>query len=215
MSGSDAHDRDATTDPARIERQIEATRHQLTETLTALERKLSARQLTTDVIDAVRETVLGDGTGQQTMVDLIKRNPVPAALIGLGLSWMVFAAPPRRRSAAPTVDPAPAAPTRAGRLPQRAGAMLHDNPLAVGALGAAIGALIGAILPMSRRERAWIAETQAELADQARELGRDAITRAGDVARHAGRAAVEVVERELGTTPRPAAGNGHGDGSIH
>jgi hypothetical protein len=93
--------------------------------------------------------------------------------------------------------------------------MMQDNPLAVGALGAVIGALVGAILPMSRRERDWISDTQAHLVDQARELGRDALARAGDVARHAGRAAVEVVEQELGVAkPRPP-GNGRTDGSIH
>jgi hypothetical protein len=41
------------------------------------------------------------------------------------------------------------------------------------------------------------------------------MARAGDVARHAGRAAVEVVERELGTAKPPGAGNGHADESIH
>jgi hypothetical protein len=102
---------------------------------------------------------------------------------------------------------------RVGRLQARAGAMMQDNPLAVGAVGAVIGALIGMILPMSRREQTWLVEAQTDLVDQARDLGRDAVARAGDVARQAGRAAVSVVERELGVTQ--SRGNGRSDGSIH
>lgn len=243
MSASDDRDHDAAPEPARIERQIEQTRHHLTETLSELEHKLSARQLTTGMIDAVRDSVLGSGDGQQTMLDLIRRNPLPVTLIGIGLGWLVFGASPSRGERRPLsdnsmpdnpgIDPTLAggpesalhiggaahahgrrrARGRVGRLQERAGTMMQDNPLAVGALGAVIGALIGAILPMSRREQAWLVETQADLVDQARDLGRDAVARAGDVARQAGRAAVDVVERELGVTqPRS---NGRTDESIH
>jgi hypothetical protein len=249
MSASEDRDVDASPEPGQIERQIEQSRHHLTETLTALEHKLSARQLTNDMIEAVRDTVLGSGDGQQTMLDLIRRNPLPATLIGIGVGWMVFGSSVPRSERRPPpanagMDPMPAnagaqpmasgpesalhiggaahahgagrrAHGRIGRLQDRAGAMMQDNPLAVGAVGAVIGALIGAILPMSRREQDWLADTQADLVDQARDLGRDALARAGDVARHAGRAAVEVVEQELGVTkPRPP-GNGRTDGSIH
>ena len=254
MSASEDRESDDSPEPARIERQIEQTRHHLTETLTALEHKLSARQLTNHMIDAVRDTVLGSGDGQQTMLDLIRRNPLPAALIGIGVGWMVFGAKTQqsqRRAPEPAFDAVnpgsdamnpgiePGSPAyhgpesalhlggaahvrhtgrargRVGRLQQRAGAMMEDNPLAVGALGAVIGGLIGMVLPMSRREQDWLAEAQADLVGQARDLGRDAMARAGDVARHAGRAAVEVVEQELGVTkPRPP-GNGRTDESIH
>lgn len=227
MSASDNRDDDA-SEPARIERQIEETRTHLTDTLTALEQKLSARQITTDVFGAVRDTVMGAGEGQQAMLDLVRRNPIPATLIGVGLAWMVFGTTTRpahrpREAPAPTPAPAgtrfpddPALPdestgvsARVARVQDRAGAMMQDNPLVVGAVGAVIGALIGAILPQSRRESTLLADTQSQLIDQATEIGRDAVARAQDIARHAGRAAVEVVEQELGVAkPRPAGRNG-------
>lgn len=238
MNAFDDRD-DDTSDPARIERQIEETRTHLTKTLTALEHKLSARQLTTDVFDAVRDTVMGPGDGQKAMLDLVRRNPIPATLVGVGLAWMVFGRDatetatrrPRHTHEAPDAHEAlavPSAPeppfpeepatpetgrrakeTRIDRLRDRAGAMMQDNPLVVGALGAVIGALIGTILPMSRRESAFLSDTQGQLIDHATEIGRDALARAGDIARHAGRAAVGVVEQELGVArPRPAGRNG-------
>jgi hypothetical protein len=101
-----------------------------------------------------------------------------------------------------------------GRLQDRTGAMMQDNPLAVGALGVVIGALVGAILPMSRRESEWLAEAQQQVVDQAAAMGREAVERARDVAQEAGRAAVQVVERELGVD-KPRTNGGRKDESIH
>ena len=242
MSASDERDTDDATDPSRIERQIQETRSHLTDTLTALEHKLSARQITTDVFDSVRDAVMGTGDGQKTMLDLIRRNPLPAAMIGVGLAWMALGTTPRqpRRNAAAAEPPVPetmttgpeaalhldgaarahgsgsASSSRVGRLQNRAGAMMQQNPLAVGALGVVIGALIGVVLPMSRREGELLGGTQAQLADQVSELGRDALERARDVAQHAGRAAMDVVQRELGVKkPGPSRRNGTTDESIH
>jgi hypothetical protein len=224
-----ASDDDNASEPARIARQIEETRTHLTNTLTALEHKLSARQITNDVVDAMRDAVMGSGDGQKAMLALIRRNPVPAALIGVGLAWMVFGPAKRRprRSPAPAATSSssaetrfpidPEAPARAdgsglgarvGRIQDRAGATMQEHPLAVGALGAVIGALIGAILPMGRRESEWLADTQSQLVGQAGDLGRDALERARAVAEQAGRAAVDVVERELGVDKPRSGRNG-------
>src|SRR5262250_3326715 len=83
-------------DPERIERQIAETRNNMTGTLTELERRLSARQITTDVFDALREAMVGTGEGSKDMIDLVRKNPIPAALIGIGLGWMIFGATTRR-----------------------------------------------------------------------------------------------------------------------
>jgi hypothetical protein len=219
-------------DPERIQRQIEETRSHMTSTLTELERKLSARQLTNDVFDAMREAVIGTGDGSKVMIEFIKKNPVPAALIGLGIGWMLFGAtrpraathraatPPEtehRRGAnggangsgmasrvsAATGHYAARVGDTASSYAGRARSMAEDNPLAIGAVGLVLGGLIGALLPMTRRESEWFGSAQAQFVDQAEELGRETLERARDVAEHAGRAAVDVVERELGVTKDP------------
>jgi hypothetical protein len=221
MSASerDAPPRD---DAERIERQIEETRNHMTSTLTELERKLSARQITNDVFDALRDAMIGTGEGSRDMIDMVRRNPIPAALIGIGIGWMVFGTTRRARAAHADGEAArqPDGGARgsngagrgsryaaqvgnraralAGTAQQRAGAAMQENPLVLGALGLVLGAVIGAVLPTSRREREWLSEAQARVVDQAEALGREALERAREVADHAGRAAVEVVERELG-----------------
>src|SRR5258708_36846189 len=101
-------------DPERIERQIEETRNHMTSTLTELERKLSARQITNDVFDALRDAVIGTGEGSKDMIDMVRRNPIPAALIGLGIGWMVFGTT-RRANAAPATTAATRHPEGAAR----------------------------------------------------------------------------------------------------
>src|SRR5258708_39614307 len=101
-------------DPERIERQIEETRNHMTSTLTELERRLSARQITNDVFDALRDAVIGTGEGSKDMIDIVRRNPIPAALIGIGIGWMIFGT--TRRTPAASVRPAAARPL-AGSTP--------------------------------------------------------------------------------------------------
>jgi ElaB/YqjD/DUF883 family membrane-anchored ribosome-binding protein len=97
----------------RTDASIDETRHQLSETLDAIEDRLNpdhikaqAREIVTETIqqakEAVREATIGRaeetldeavrttrGVGM-TMLDTIKRNPVPAALIGVGVGWLLF-----------------------------------------------------------------------------------------------------------------------------
>jgi Protein of unknown function (DUF3618) len=60
----------------------------------------------------------------------------------------------------------------ARRQARRAGSgfshLLEERPLVVGLAGLAIGALLGALLPATRREDAWMGETRDDLARRAR-----------------------------------------------
>lgn len=60
--------------------------------------------------------------------------------------------------------------------------MLHDNPMAAGAIAVSIGALLGALLPMSEQENRLMGETgdtlrgkAGEVADSVREKGAEAV----------------------------------------
>ena len=80
----------------RIE--IERTRADMSETANAIQQRLSPENLKEQAKDRVREATVGAaqdaGSG---IADTIRENPVPAALTGIGLSWLLMNA--RRKSA--------------------------------------------------------------------------------------------------------------------
>jgi len=100
-----------TDDPEVIRNQIENTRADMTETIDAIQERLNPDTLKDHAKDAVREATVGRaeeavsnvseraqemvhdvthsardaGTG---VVDVIRQNPLPAALAGIGLGWL-------------------------------------------------------------------------------------------------------------------------------
>ena len=77
--------------PEEIERDIEATRAEMAETLDVIERKLSPGQLIDQAVDYLR----AEGTGSR-VGEVIKRNPLPVVLIGVGLAWLALSELSRR-----------------------------------------------------------------------------------------------------------------------
>lgn len=59
--------------------------------------------------------------------------------------------------------------------------MLEDNPMAVGAMGIAVGALLGAMLPSTKKEDELLGETSDDLADEAKSLAKLGYNRAARV----------------------------------
>jgi ferritin-like metal-binding protein YciE len=79
--------------PEEIEREVERTREEISETLGDIERQLSPGQLLDQTLrhfDGPRR--LGQGVGE-----LIARNPLPFTLIGIGVAWLAFAGSRNRR----------------------------------------------------------------------------------------------------------------------
>lgn len=74
--------------------------------------------------------------------------------------------------------------------------MLRDQPLVAGALGIAIGAVIGALLPLSRRENELMGETRDQLLDQAMEYGQQTYEQATEAAKNVANAAAEAAKSE-------------------
>lgn len=52
--------------------------------------------------------------------------------------------------------------------------MLNDNPMAVGAMAIAVGALLGAMIPPTQKERELMGDASQHARDRARDLARDA-----------------------------------------
>ena len=74
--------------PDEIEHDIQRTRSQMDETLTALQRKLSPDRITDGVIDYIRHG--GASEFVDNFSESVKRNPVPVALVGIGLAWLMM-----------------------------------------------------------------------------------------------------------------------------
>jgi Protein of unknown function (DUF3618) len=72
---------------SEIEEDIARTRGDLSETLDALEHKLAPRQLLEKGVDMLRDSM--DGNWSQ-VTETIRANPVPLALIGAGLGWLLL-----------------------------------------------------------------------------------------------------------------------------
>lgn len=92
-----------------IRRDIDRTRCEMDRTIDQLSERLRPRNLFDDLIDSVRCSILGPSTtatGQQrmmseqvteaasragrTLLEAVRENPVPAALMGAGLAWLLF-----------------------------------------------------------------------------------------------------------------------------
>jgi len=240
--------------PGEAEREITRTRAELDQTLDALERRLAARHLVAKGFDMFRDNFTGYEELSQKGIEMVRANPIPVALMGLGAAWLIAAtaaspeqiAAARRRLGAtasdignragelasnladkvglgadaqsdralghtgnPMVDEAGRQPSDgwlhqvagmtqdalrsardtggavldksgASRVPEQMAATFHSSPLIIGTVVAMAGALLAALLPVSRTESQLAAE--ADVPGKAAELGGEALQRARNAA---------------------------------
>src|SRR5215210_1168388 len=161
------------SDPAVIEAEIEATRQEMSETIEAIEERLAPEHLVEQATDAVRELAgqattavreaTADKAGQiarQTretaprvrgdLVSTITHNPVPAALIAIGVGWLwkrQFGSAGSSRYAAYDASGVESGHyIQSGAQAQGLWQMIETNPLAVGALSLVLGGITGLII---------------------------------------------------------------------
>lgn len=89
-------------DTGAIRDDIESTRANMSETINAIEEKLSPQRLTQQAKDVVHDATIGrvehamnDMTdsareGGHTLLDTVRQNPIPVALAGIGLGWLIM-----------------------------------------------------------------------------------------------------------------------------
>jgi ElaB/YqjD/DUF883 family membrane-anchored ribosome-binding protein len=70
----------------QIQQEIERTRDEMTGTLHAIEHKLSARQLLDQAVDTMRDFT----SDQSRLGSAVRDNPIPLAIIGLGIGWLAL-----------------------------------------------------------------------------------------------------------------------------
>ncbi len=261
---------DDSPSPAEIERQIERSRADLTLTLDAIERKLMARHLLGKGFEMVRDT-FGTNEAINRGLDVIRANPVPVALIGIGAAWLIasnsnvvdrlahderIAAAGRRvadlasdignragelasdvagrvgigssassgqalghtgnRMVDESNDARPEgwvhqvtdiaqdalrsvrdsggalinragnyAGTGAGRVSDQLSDAFERHPLIVGGIGIMAGALIAALLPVTRAENEWLGDTRDALWNKTQEAGEHALSQVREAATRA------------------------------
>jgi hypothetical protein len=170
----------------------------------------------------------------QNLGSQAKNNPMPVALMGIGLAWLM--ATGRTSSSSYGSSSSGSWDSARGRMSEMAGgakeragqareslsstmqstrerisgaaasakdtyhrarggydSMMRDYPLALGAVGLAIGAVIAAALPRTRKEDELMGEQRDRLADKAKEAGKEQLDKAK-----------EAVKAQTQGTPQPA-----------
>jgi ElaB/YqjD/DUF883 family membrane-anchored ribosome-binding protein len=98
---SSAWDKDA-NDPQVIRARIEQTRANMSQLVDAIQTKLSPEQLTREAKQKVKEATIGKveamantvtykaNNWRSQILETVKRNPIPAALVGIGVGWLLM-----------------------------------------------------------------------------------------------------------------------------
>jgi hypothetical protein len=237
--------------PDEILAEIERTRHDMDSTLSAIENRLTPGQLFDQGVEYLRHS--GGHEFVQNLGTQAKNNPMPIALVGIGLAWLMASGknPPARYSYEST-SYGPSVGERASELGNKASGMassakdrisgttqavgdrmrqaresltstgqsarqrvsdlsdsarqqmdrarsgmdymMREQPLALGAIGLAIGAIVAAMAPRTRKEDELMGDTRDRMLDQAKEAGKEKLEQAKEVANTAVGAATKEAE---------------------
>jgi ElaB/YqjD/DUF883 family membrane-anchored ribosome-binding protein len=163
-------------------------------------------------------------TAEYGILERLRDNPIPAALCGIGVTWLATGARGHRmeRSYGDELDVFPVEESssvmdtarRAGEKAQDYAAeatatvrrttrhaqsqlqrLINENPLMVGAGALVLGAAVGLSLPETGHENEWMGETRDNLVERAQDVARHAVSTVQDAA---GNVADEVVKRAIG-----------------
>lgn len=219
--------------PEEILAEIEQTRHEMDSTLTAIGQRLTPGQLVDQGIDYLRSS--GANEFVQNLGGQVKNNPLPVALVGIGVAWLMASSrqPPQHGHASPGPGLGERAENIKGRLSESAQAvrgrvagltgsarsqaerarsgmdyMMREQPLALGAVGVALGAVLAAMAPRTRQEDELMGETRDRAAKKGLEQVKDKEATTVGVHHSYGDAPTQTVPPPMGAdfTPRSSRG---------
>jgi hypothetical protein len=217
---SEAHAASATPPEAeRLKADISATQADLRQTVETIQERLSAENLKEQAAAKVREATLGraqdmmnrvgDRVGNAasrtkettaTVADAVRENPLPYALIGIGVAWLLatrrssgdasrYSSQYDRTSDNSDRDSASGLASSAAsaakstaadlsvrvrvaqsRVRSRWQTLLDENPIALGAAALAVGGLVGAAIPATHVENEYLGEARDTVVDTARSM---------------------------------------------
>lgn len=196
--------------PGQIESEVERTRSDVSGTLDALRDKLAPSQLMDQVVDQVTEYARGSGGAEfaRNLGASVRDNPLPVALIGAGIAWLLLS---KNGSGTSTTSAAPASGQRLPPAPRHDGPYLGSMPVGgsdQGHMGTA-RARISDAMETTQERAGQVAGAAGEAVSRAGSAVGDAasrITEAGsDLAESASDAAGRAVQA-VGSFGRQAAG---------
>ena len=185
-----------------------------------------AQELVSGAADTASQVVTSAGRtaggASSSLLETVRQNPVPAALVGVGIAWLL-----RNRDASsasgsyqPGMGTAPGAALGAtvgdlaNRAKDQAGALgnqaqtqaqqaqgqlqrvLNDNPLAVGAVALGLGAAIGLAAPRTQQESQLMGQARDRLLDTAQSVVQETQQKVQRVAEEAQSAAKQEAQRQ-------------------
>ena len=185
--------------PTRAE--IERTRADMSETVDAIQERLSPENLKEQAKDRVKEATVGRAQeAGSDIVGTIRQNPIPAALTGIGLGWLLLST--RRQGAEQA---------RLRRYPPAYDDATYDYPPRYeerGSSGASPGQTLGRARDSVGETASQAQERASQVAGQAQDkvgqvAGRaqDRVGRLGDQTRYQARRASSGFQRVLRENP--------------
>ncbi len=177
--------------------EIDRTRAGMSETVDAIQERLSPENLKEQAKDRVREATVGKaqeaGSG---IVETIRANPLPAALTGIGLGWLLVSA--RRQSSGQERyrDRAYGYPPAYDRVPPD-----YDYPPRYEEGRGTSGPSAGQAMERARDGVGGTATQAQDRAGQAASQARDRVSRLGDQARYQAQRASGGFQRMLRENP--------------
>jgi Protein of unknown function (DUF3618) len=176
-----------------IENEIGRTRSELDLTLDALAVELAPKHLVERAAKMVKRSWSANRRSGTGLGGAFRADPVPLALVGLGVAWLVAENTGLLGGAAPGRDGRAAAPDpeggaafecagehtekithpggRACRAGQRLTGGIARNPLLFGLAGIVCGAAVAVLLPSAGREREVVAQAREDLWEKTEQLG--------------------------------------------
>lgn len=201
-------------DAVMIRAEIEETRTQMGDTLDEIGERIRPSHIKQQIGQGIHDATVGrvedaarqaadrvSGAGHR-LVDVVRDNPIPAAMVGIGLGWLFWGGRQRSSGYYQTNQPqsgslqgvravADRASEMGGQVADRAkdvantvrydareGARLASdqfraNPLAMGAAAVAIGVAAGLAIPETRQERELMGDVRDKLVDRAKDVASD------------------------------------------
>jgi hypothetical protein len=191
--------------PEQILAEIDRTRGEMDRTLSAIEQRLTPGQLMDQGLDYLRDS--GANEFVQNLGGAAKQNPMPVALTAIGLAWLMTlgrqpaqgdgssnSASGIRRGMHDMRDKASGMMQSASDLTDsakeqwqrtRGGVdyLVNEQPLALGAIGLAIGAILGAAAPRTQAEQRVMGDAARKMTEKAKEVGSQQLDKATQAAK--------------------------------